>query len=54
MEILRRSDFARDPFLREFGLELKSELVKLEGRQLPPPAICDGSISNQQVVCCLR
>ncbi len=38
-DLASRSGFNRDPFLREFGLQLDMRMTEARGRVLPPPAI---------------
>ncbi len=38
-DLASRSGFAKDPFLREFGLQLNMRMMEARGRVLQPPAI---------------
>ncbi|XP_065062835.1 protein argonaute-2-like isoform X2 [Rhopilema esculentum] len=46
MKIVNKADFAKDPYLRYFGIEVSPQMVKVEGRILEPPTIEFGQMAQ--------
>ncbi len=49
--LLEQAGFNRDPFLREFGLQLNTRMVETNARVLQPPQILYNE-QNRRVVSC--
>ena len=48
--LIRKADFNNDPYVKEFGLNISTNLMEVRGRVLPPPKIQYGGRTRQQAM----